>query len=165
MSQALTLARPYARAAFSMARDAGNLPAWSNAFAFAAQVAGDPRVASLLGNPRLTQAEAVELLSPEASDDVFPRFLAVLAENRRLALLPEIAGLYDGLRNEAEGGQGPGLATPPPRANSKTSGACAALRPARSRDGRRSERRAGSRRRVVIEGRSGPLGACNRLAS
>ncbi|MES2859556.1 MAG: F0F1 ATP synthase subunit delta [Pseudomonadota bacterium] len=102
MSQALTLARPYARAAFSMARDAGNLPAWSNAFAFAAQVAGDPRVASLLGNPRLTQAEAVELLSPDAADDVFPRFLAVLAENRRLSLLPEIAGLYDELRNEAE---------------------------------------------------------------
>ena len=29
MSQALTLARPYARAAFSIARDAGALPAWS----------------------------------------------------------------------------------------------------------------------------------------
>ena len=102
MSQALTLARPYARAAFSLARDAGSLPAWSSAFAFAAQVAADPRVASLLGNPRLTQAEAVDLLSPDASDDVFSRFLAVLAENRRLALLPEIAGLYDELRNEAE---------------------------------------------------------------
>jgi len=102
MSQALTLARPYARAAFSLARDSGNLPAWSSAFAFAAQVAGDPRVGSLLGNPLLTQAEAVELLSPEASGDVFARFLAVLAENRRLALLPEIAGLYDELRNEAE---------------------------------------------------------------
>ena len=107
MSQALTLARPYARAAFSLAREAGGLPAWSSAFAFAAHVAADPRVASLLGNPRLTQAEAVDLLSPGddqggGSTDVFSRFLSVLAENRRLALLPEIAGLYDELRNEAE---------------------------------------------------------------
>ncbi len=105
MSQALTLARPYARAAFSLARDAGGLPAWSSAFAFAAHVAADPRVASLLGNPLLTQAEAVQLLAPgndQGTDDVFARFLAVLAENRRLALLPEIAGLYDELRNEAE---------------------------------------------------------------
>ena len=107
MSQALTLARPYARAAFSLARDAGALPAWSNAFAFAEQVAADPRVASLLGNPRLTQAEAVGLLSPgngeeDGADAVFARFLALLAENRRLPLLPEIAGLYDQLRSEAE---------------------------------------------------------------
>jgi len=102
MSQALTLARPYARAAFSLAREAGSLPAWSSAFAFAAQVAADPRVAALLGNPRLTQAEAVALLLPEGADDVFARFLAVLAENRRLPLLPEIAGLYDELRFEAE---------------------------------------------------------------
>ena len=42
MSQALTLARPYARAAFAIARDAGALPAWSDALAFAARVAADP---------------------------------------------------------------------------------------------------------------------------
>ena len=107
MSQALTLARPYARAAFSLARDADAMPAWSNAFAFAAQVAADPRVASLLRNPRLTHAEAVDLLAPGTDQDgaaggVFTRFLALLAENRRLPLLLEIAGLYDELRNEAE---------------------------------------------------------------
>ena len=42
------------------------------------------------------------LLSPEGADESFGRFLALLADNRRLALLPEIAGLYDELRNEAE---------------------------------------------------------------
>ena len=36
MSQALTLARPYARAAFGIARDAGDYASWSNALAFAA---------------------------------------------------------------------------------------------------------------------------------
>ena len=102
MSQAQTLARPYARAAFSLARDGGTLADWSHALAFAARIAADPQVAALLGNPKLTQADAVALLSPDGAGETFGRFLALLAENRRLALLPEIAGLYDELRNEAE---------------------------------------------------------------
>jgi F-type H+-transporting ATPase subunit delta len=107
MSQALTLARPYARAAFSIARDslaseAGSLQSWSDALAFAAHVAADPRVASLLGNPNLTQADATALLAPEQANPVFGDFLGLLFENRRLRLLPEIAGLYDALRFEAE---------------------------------------------------------------
>ena len=102
MSQALTLARPYARAAFGLARDAGAYPAWSNALAFAAQVAADPRVAELLGSPRLTHADAVELLAIDGASETMRNFLALLADNRRLALLPEIAGLYEGLRADAE---------------------------------------------------------------
>ena len=102
MSQALTLARPYARAAFALARDAGNLAAWSDALAFSARVGADPQVAALLGNPRLAQADAVALLSPDGAGEAFGRFLALLAENRRLALLAEIAGLYEELRNDAE---------------------------------------------------------------
>ena len=46
--------------------------------------------------------DAVALLSPEAGDELFGNFLALLADNRRLSLLPEIAGLYDELRFEAE---------------------------------------------------------------
>ncbi|MGB9100567.1 MAG: F0F1 ATP synthase subunit delta, partial [Stenotrophomonas indicatrix] len=46
MSQALTLARPYARAAFATARDEGAFAPWSDALAFSAHVAADPRVAA-----------------------------------------------------------------------------------------------------------------------
>src|SRR5690349_16455139 len=105
MSQALTLARPYARAAFSLARDAGALAGWSDALGFAARVAADPTVALLLGNPALTTNDAVALLSPPSTSidsDTFARFLGLLADNRRLSLLPEIAGLFDELRFEAE---------------------------------------------------------------
>ena len=102
MSQALTLARPYARAAFSLARDAGALPAWSDALAFAARMAADPQVAALLGNPKLTQADVATLLAPQEANETFGNFLGLLFENRRLPLLPEIAGLYDELRFEAE---------------------------------------------------------------
>ena len=102
MSQALTLARPYARAAFSLARDAGTLPAWSQALAFAARVAADPQVAAVLGHPKLSAADAVALLAPDGAGEAFCNFLGLLFDNRRLSLLPEIAGLYDELRFEAE---------------------------------------------------------------
>ena len=102
MSQALTLARPYARAAFSLARDAGTLPAWSQALAFAARVAADPQVAAVLGQPKLSAADAVALLAPDGAGEAFGNFLGLLFDNRRLHLLPEIAGLFDELRFEAE---------------------------------------------------------------
>ena len=107
MSQALTLARPYARAAFAIARDegaadGGGFAAWSHALGFAARIAADPQVVHLLGDPTLTDAKAAALLSPPQAGESFARFLALLADNRRLVLLPEIAGLYEELRNEAE---------------------------------------------------------------
>ena len=102
MSQALTLARPYARAAFAIARDGNALPAWSDALALAARVAADPQVGALLGNPKLTHVDAVTLLGPEGGNELFANFIGLLFENSRLSLLPEIAGLYDELRFEAE---------------------------------------------------------------
>ena len=102
MSQALTLARPYARAAFAIARDAGKLPGWSDALGFAARVAADPRVAALLGHPRLGRDDAIALLAIDGADAVFADFLGLLFDNRRLPLLSEIAGLYDELRLESE---------------------------------------------------------------
>jgi len=103
MSQALTLARPYARAAFSLAKDAGRLPQWSALLGFAAQAASVPEAHAALGHPLAKADDLVELLLPPGdSDPSFRQFLVVLADNRRLALLPEIAGLFDQLRAEAE---------------------------------------------------------------
>ena len=102
MSQALTLARPYARAAFAIAQEAGRFAQWSDALGFAARIAADPQVASLLANPRLAAGDAVALLSVDGAEPTFADFLALLAENRRMTLLPEIAGLYEELRADAE---------------------------------------------------------------
>jgi F-type H+-transporting ATPase subunit delta len=104
MSQAITLARPYARAAFEVARAAGDTGTWSHALAFAAMVANDARVSDLAGDPRVQPAQLVALHLPRdmAVDTPFGRFLAELAEHRRLALLPEIAALYETYKREAE---------------------------------------------------------------
>lgn len=102
MSQALTLARPYARAAFAAASEAGNAATWSQALAFASQVAARPEAQRVLGHPMLSSADAVGLLVMDGADDGFTRFLGMLADNRRLPLLPEIAGLFEQLRAEAD---------------------------------------------------------------
>lgn len=102
MSQALTLARPYARAAYAIAREAGAAAQWSDALGFAARVAADPRVHALLGHPHLGREDAVALLAPEGAPQSFADFLGLLADNRRLPLLAEIAGLYEELRADAE---------------------------------------------------------------
>ncbi|MGA9335334.1 MAG: F0F1 ATP synthase subunit delta [Rudaea sp.] len=104
MSEPLTLARPYARAAFEAARERNALAAWSNHLAFSAQVLGDARVSSIVGDPRLGNADLVGLLLPPdaPADSAFATFLGVLVENQRVALLPEIDALFDGFKREAE---------------------------------------------------------------
>ena len=102
MSQNLTLARPYARAAFAFARDSGQSAAWSQALALATRVAADPQAQALLAHPRLSTADAVALLAMDGADEGFVRFLALLADNRRLPLLADITGLFEQQRAEAD---------------------------------------------------------------
>lgn len=103
MTAALTLARPYARAAVALAREQQRLPAWSQQLGFAAAIASDDSVRALLGSPALTADAAIALLSPENGTDAdFVQFLRVLSANRRLPLLPEIAVLFEQARAEAE---------------------------------------------------------------
>jgi F-type H+-transporting ATPase subunit delta len=104
MSNALTFARPYARAAFELARSHNALGDWAGKLAFAAQVAADPRVASLFGDPRVAENDLVALVLPEgeAADSPFASFVRVLAENGRLPVLPEIGALFEELKDEAE---------------------------------------------------------------
>ena len=103
MSEALTLARPYARAAFAIAREHGRLAQWSQALGFSAFAAALPTVKNALHDPRVGVAVINELLSPPGeADENFQKFLAVLSDNRRLTLLPEIAALFDELKADAE---------------------------------------------------------------
>lgn len=105
MAERATIARPYARAAFAHARESREFEAWSKLLGTAATAVADPRVARLLGHPRVTGGELVELLfelAGNAAGDEGQNFLRSLAENRRLGLLPEIAAQYEILRAEVE---------------------------------------------------------------
>jgi len=103
MSQSLTIARPYARAVFALAREQQRLSQWSSMLGFAARAVADPQVQPLLGNPTISAQALVDVVVPQGDvDPLFTQFLSVLAENRRLAVLPEIAGLFDTMRADAE---------------------------------------------------------------
>lgn len=99
-----TLARPYARAAFELARDSHAMDDWSSNLTTAAAIASDPRISGFGNDPHIDPRQLVALHQPEgvADDAPFARFLATMADNRRLSLLPEVSELFDALRREAE---------------------------------------------------------------
>lgn len=106
MADRLTIARPYARAAFAEARGDERLGPWSESLRAAAQVVTDPRVAALLGNPRVTPGELAQLVIGIAAGRLGAHgenFVRTLAANRRLGYLPEISAQFDTLKDGAEG--------------------------------------------------------------
>jgi len=106
MAEATTVARPYAEAAFAIARDQGSLDAWARMLSLAAGIVRDPQVAAALDNPRLGAPEKETLLVSIAGDKLTPdgrSFVRVLVEADRITLLPDIAMLFERLKDEAEG--------------------------------------------------------------
>ena len=106
MADRLTIARPYARAAFEEAHERHSLPAWSRALRVGAEVVKDPRIGELMGNPRVTPQQLADLLIGIAGDSLGAEgqnFLRTLADNHRLPYLPEIAAQFDTLKDAAEG--------------------------------------------------------------
>ncbi len=106
MADRLTIARPYAKAAFKQAQADGQLGSWSDALNATAIAVADPRVKALIGSPRVTGAQLAGLLADVAQlapDGGSRRLVDTLAENKRLGYLPEIAKLFDVLKDEAEG--------------------------------------------------------------
>lgn len=105
MAESLTIARPYAEAAYKLASELGQLPAWSDALARLAVVVGTDLARELIGNPALGADQVASLIADTAGSMTAEQhnFVRVLAQNERLGVLGEIAGLFDGLRNAQEG--------------------------------------------------------------
>jgi len=106
MADRITIARPYARAAFEEARAHERLGPWSEALQVAAEVVRDRRIETLLGNPRVTPEQLAQLVTGIAGaplGDKGANFVRTLAVNRRLAYLPEISALFDKLKDAAQG--------------------------------------------------------------
>ncbi|MCO7229935.1 F0F1 ATP synthase subunit delta [Halomonas sp. CnH100-B] len=104
MAELLTVARPYAKAAFEYARDHEALDSWSKALGFLSAAVANSDVRRLLGSPKLENDKKVALLSdmlPEQSTDV-SRFLDTLADQGRLMALPFIAEQFEHLRADHE---------------------------------------------------------------
>jgi F-type H+-transporting ATPase subunit delta len=106
MAEPSTVARPYAEAAFRLADSAGTLARWSEMLGILAAVGDDERVRAAVSDPKLSDAKVagifIAILSGRLSAEA-ENFVRVLAENARLALLPEIRAQFEALKNEREG--------------------------------------------------------------
>ena len=105
MIEPTTLARPYARAAFEHARAVGDLAAWQTALSELAAITADPKVAAAMRDPNQTAEQRAMTLSGLAGEAMPPavaNLLAIMADNGRLALLPEVAMLFDQLKQAVE---------------------------------------------------------------
>lgn len=105
MAEIATIARPYAEAVFGLADEAGKLAEWSSMLASLAAVAADARMRAAISDPNLPPAKLAGLfigILAGQLDGEGENFVRVMAENRRLEVLPEIRTQYEILRNERE---------------------------------------------------------------
>lgn len=105
MAELSTLARPYAKAAFEYASTENALSEWLKELQLVAAVVGQAPVETLLGDPGLTtEAQGAQFLDifGDALGASRQRFVAVLAENRRLGLAPEILALFAHFKAQRE---------------------------------------------------------------
>ena len=95
MAELATIARPYAEAAFALARDGGALPKWAETMDLLAAGRCRPEVAGAVDNPEaLTHANS--RCSPRCSatiDAGTTQFVKVLLEADRVRLLPQSTAL------------------------------------------------------------------------
>lgn len=105
MAENVTIARPYADAAFELARGANALGPWSEALDRLAAIAAEPSMRACISDPNLSGKQLVELVTDVAGtlSAEQQNFVHVLVDNERLQVLPEIRDLFVARKNEHEG--------------------------------------------------------------
>ena len=102
MSELTTVARPYAKAAFDYALENSAIEKWQAMMVFAAEVAKNDTVSELVSGS-LAAEQLAELFSGICGDQLDEKgqnFVKVLAENKRLQVLPEILTLFNEFKAE-----------------------------------------------------------------
>ena len=106
MAEVVTIVRPYAVAAFKLAKEKNTLAQWSEMLGFAAAVAADPRMQAYIENPEITGVELektfLEIVGNKL-DETGKNMIKLLVEYRRLDLLPEVAAAFEELKSQDEG--------------------------------------------------------------
>jgi F-type H+-transporting ATPase subunit delta len=101
MAEIATLARPYAEASFRSALEAKELAGWSDGLALAGTIAADPQMADLLGDPRLSRAQKLEIFFGVGGEKLpaqVRNLVTILVDGARAVLLPEVAAQFDALK-------------------------------------------------------------------
>ena len=105
MAELSTLARPYAKAAFEYAVDAKDLQGWSDSLKTVAVVCQNDKVVSMLNSPSITLVQQAKRTIEICGNEINLKtqgFISVLAENKRLKLLPQISKQFETLKANRE---------------------------------------------------------------
>ena len=105
MAELVTVARPYAEAAFRSALEKQQIAATAEQLALVAAIAKDPQMASLLGNPKVSAQQKKDLFAAAASGQLtgdVQSLVAMLVDNRREVLIASVAEQFDALKREHE---------------------------------------------------------------
>jgi F-type H+-transporting ATPase subunit delta len=104
MAELATIARPYAEALFRVALPSG-LNEWTDLLSRMAQVASVPELGEMASDPRVPRNVVSETFTAALKTPIgneAKNFIAMLVENARLSLLPEIAHQFRELKNAHE---------------------------------------------------------------
>lgn len=106
MTEPITIARPYAEAAFKLAQEHQGCGHWSEMLQLIEAIVTDGNIASRIGDPSL-DAEALQSvilgMLGDRLDGQGRTLVQVLVQNQRLELVPQIRALYEQLRRDHEG--------------------------------------------------------------
>jgi F-type H+-transporting ATPase subunit delta len=105
MAELSTLARPYAKAVFELARDEGKLADWAALLAGIAAAVSDKQVAAAIGHPAIGRGQLADVLVQAMGAKATAQarnLLRLLSEYSRLKLAPAIAAQFEALRAEHE---------------------------------------------------------------
>ena len=105
MSADVTVARPYANAVFAQAQREGALQSWADMLTTLVAIVTDATVESFIANPLIHRGLIADLILDVAGDRLTGtarNFVQVMAENDRLAVLPQVVVLFETLKEEAE---------------------------------------------------------------
>ena len=105
MAEKSTIARPYAEAVFSLAKEQSELKSWSDMLNLASLVTEDEAMSAVISNTNVGKGQLADLIIDVCGSELTAQgknLLKLLTENRRLSLLGEIVAQYEILRAEEE---------------------------------------------------------------
>ncbi|MDX5630540.1 MULTISPECIES: F0F1 ATP synthase subunit delta [unclassified Brenneria] len=104
MSEFITVARPYAKAAFDFAVENQAVDRWQNMLAFMAEVASNEEISELLSGAIAPTELAKTFIAVcgDQLDEAGQNLIKVMAENGRLPVLPEVLEQFIQLRAEQD---------------------------------------------------------------
>ena len=103
---ATTIARPYAEAVFSRAVETDKLDLWSDMLELLATAVRDPALSGLIASPKLDLGQMTDLMLDIGGgrlSDEGQNLVRLLATNRRLWVVPELATLFEARKAEHQG--------------------------------------------------------------